>query len=616
MNEHSQERLPKAFHHALSLYQQKNMQAARQQCEYILSINPDHPDALHLLGVIISHIGPLDQAIDYIQQAIKIHDESTYHDSLAIFLARSGALEQAIVHYKKALIKQPDNPGIYNNMGMALLAHKKFDQSVAAFNKALTLKPGYHEARVHLSMAYEKQNKIDDAILCCQDVISMSANSLVLAMAYNQLGNIYMKIAQLGDAIFAYTRAVHYNPGNGQISSNFLMALNYDSSIIPIQIFQVHCELGKNFARSPTLSKNHIKSNQPIRVGYLSPDFRMHPVTFFIEPVLKYHQSVSVYCYADVQQPDSVTTRLASYDNTWRHISGYCDDAVVQLIQADQIDILVDLAGHTAKNRLPVFAQKPAPLQMSYLGYPNTTGLQAMDFRLTDAFADPVHADQFYTEKLIRIDPCFCCYNPPEIDIKPSNLPAQTNKFLSFGVFHNLIKVPQKIWQLWASILQRIPESRMIIQSVSLSEKKCKNQLQKYFQDNGVAPERVTYFSYQSFENYLKNHNQVDILLDTHPWSGHTVACHSLWMSTPVLSIAGNRYAGRMVSSILNTIGMDQWICQSHAEYLEKAIYWSKQPDQLSRLCEKIRPSMLQSPFCDAPRFTHQLEMIYEKIMQ
>ncbi|KPA15716.1 O-linked N-acetylglucosamine transferase, SPINDLY family [Candidatus Magnetomorum sp. HK-1] len=616
----TQDRMPQEIKKAIFFYEKKQYVQSKKHCEFILSRNPRHPDALHLLGLIAGQRGQLDQAINLIQKAIDIFDrESSYHSNLAIFLARSGALDLSIEAYQKALTLCPDDPGILNNFGMALYYQKKFEQSRDCFHHVLTLKPNYYEARIHLAMVYESMNRIDDSINCCQYVIAKSKMKSHLSMAFNQLGNAYLKKAMLSSAIKAYKSALENDNGHQQIWSNYLLVLNYDPAQSVDKIFDTHKDWGNLMAKK--LPKNSFHSNmpdekRPIRIGYVSADFRTHPVSFFIEPVLKHHneQKYEVYCYADVQKPDIITNRLSKYQNIWKNISGYSNAAVSELIKSDGIDILIDLSGHTAKNRLSVFAEKPAPIQVSYLGYANTTGLKLMDYRLTDIYTDPKGSEKYYTEELVKIDPCFCCYQPPDQSIDVSDLPALKNGFITFGAFHNLIKVSEQTLLLWVNLLKSIPNSRLILQSITLSDAASVNSFRQWFESKGIKPHRIEFLGYQSFENYLIKHHDIDILLDTQPWSGHTVSCHGLWMGVPIMTLEGNRHAGRMVGSILTALGLEDWISKTHIEYIQKMIFWSKEQERLAMLRQYIRSRMIQSSICNGLRFTQKLELVYQQM--
>ena len=615
-----QDRMPQEMQKAIYFYENKNKYQSKKQCELILSKNPNHPDALHLLGLITGESGQLDKALSFIQKAINIYDrDSSYHSNLAVFLARSGALDLAIQAYQKALELSPDNPGILNNLGMAFYYKKEFQKSLECFQYVLTLKPDYIEARIHLSMVYEALNYIDDAIDCCNYVIDHSKVSSQLSMAFNQLGNSYLKKAMLSKAIVAYKKALENDYGHQQIWSNYLLVLNYDPKQNIEKIFNEHKKWGKyieTIVSKKTFHLNMPDKTRPIRIGYISPDFKMHPVSFFIESVLMYHdeKKFDVYCYSDVQKTDNITQRFSNYKNNWQKISGYANKAVIKIIESDGIDILVDLSGHTAKNRLGIFAEKPAPIQISYLGYANTTGLNSMDYRLTDYYTDPKGTEQFYTEKLVRIDPCFCCYKPPEIPIYESELPYLKNGYITFGAFHNLAKVAEHTLLLWVKLMHTIPNSHLILQSVTLSDTKSIIKYSKWFLSKGIKSHRIKFFGYQSFEDYLKRHHDVDILLDTFPWSGHTVSCHGLWMGVPIMTMEGDRHAGRMVGSILKTIGLGEWIAKTKYDYIQKLIYWSKEKKLLAQLRQQIRPKMVNSNLCNGLLFTQNLEIIYQKM--
>jgi predicted O-linked N-acetylglucosamine transferase (SPINDLY family) len=615
---HAQGRMPDEMKKAIALFKKEQYDSAQEQCAYILSNIPDHPDALHLLGLIEEKIGSINQAIQLIQQAIQIYDsDSGYHSNLAVFLARVGAFDQAISHYQKAQKLKPNDPGILNNLGMALYYQKDLKQSLNCFIQALAIKPDYHEANIHLSMVYEALHQLNSAIVCCQAVVSQSDDSGQLAMAYNQLGNVYLKSSQTDAAINAYKKALNMRADYQQIWSNYLLALNYDPNQTTETIFNEHKRWGMHVSQkisSQSFHANMPDIYRPIRVGYLSPDFRMHPVSFFIEPLLKYHQKIDVYCYADTQKPDQVTHRLSKYKNIWKNISGYCNTAVRDQIHADGIDILVDLAGHTAKTRLDIFAEKPAPIQISYLGYANTSGLQTMDYFLTDACLDPLESNPFYTEKLIYINPCFCCYQPPNLSVEISELPALTNDYITFGAFHKLSKVSEDVLSLWSDILKAIPTSRLIIQSITLSDASIIDRYKHFFITKGISSDRIQYFGSQPFEQYLQKHHEIDMLLDTQPWSGHTVACHGLWMGVPIITIDGRRHAGRMVASVLKTLDLTEWIADTPKNYIEKAIYWSNALPQLAKLRSELRTRMLQSFLCDGSTFTQKVEQIYIRV--
>jgi predicted O-linked N-acetylglucosamine transferase (SPINDLY family) len=615
-----QQRMPHDMQQAISSYTNGQMIEARKKCEFILNQNPNHPDALHLLGIIIGQTGQLSQAITLIQKAIDIHDkDSAYYSNLAIFLARKGECSKALEQYQKSLSLNAEDPGTFNNMAMALYAQKNFEQSILYFKKALELKPDYDEARIHLSMAFEASNQIGHAIQCCEYVIEQSTNKHLLAKAYNQLGNLWLKKASSTDAIESYKKALSNDNHHHQIWSNYLLTLNYNSEMTASQIYHAHQDWGQQIEKEfvPLSFHSNIPDvNRPIRVAYMSPDFRMHPVAFFIEPLLKYHDGriIEVYCYEDVQKPDQMTKKLKQHQHKWIKICGHSNEFVSSLIQSDGIDILIDLSGHTAKNRLPVFARKPAPIQLSYLGYINTTGLKTMDYRLTDTYADSVHSKHLYSEKLVYLEPCFCCYQPPDISLNISDLPALSKKYITFGAFHNLAKVSPNTLELWAELLHAISKSKLVLQSISLSDHETNKRFRQYFQSKGIESYRIEFLGYQSFNEYLKKHHDIDIFLDTQPWSGHTVCCHALWMGIPVITMEGHRYAERMVGSILKTLNLNDWIAKTKAEYLQKAIFWSQNKEQLSIIRNSLRSQFLKSSVCDGLTFTRQIEMIYRQL--
>jgi len=332
---------------------------------------------------------------------------------------------------------------------------------------------------------------------------------------------------------------------------------------------------------------------------------------------------VEVFCYADVARPDQVTERLRKLVPHWHDIHKVPDAQAAELVRGHGIDLLIDLAGHTAHNRLLLFAHKPAPVQVTWLGYSNTTGMTAMDYRLTDGFADPPPilpsvpsafspaADALHTETLVRLPDIFACYRPPE-DAPPINpLPALVKRHITFGSFHTLAKLNDPLFELWARILSQVPNSRLLMVAAGLNEPTCRERLAAFFGARGIAPDRLDFRGNQPLAKYLAAHHEVDLTLDSYPFTGHTIACHALWMGVPVVTLAGESHRSRMVASVLHAAGLSELIAGTPEEYVDIAIQLTKDLPRLANLREGLRYRLRITSLLDAARFARNMEDAY-----
>ena len=363
--------------------------------------------------------------------------------------------------------------------------------------------------------------------------------------------------------------------------------------------------------------RNDADPGRRIKVGYVSADFRDHAVAYFIEPVLAHHahDKFEIFCYYNHIRTDAVTKRLQGYVDHWRTIAGLSDDEADRLIREDQIDILVDLAGHTALNRLPVFARKSAPVQVTWLGYLNTTGLASMDYRITDVWASPPgESDRYNTETLLRMPDSQWCYHPPPKAPRVNDLPALESGQITFGSFHTLAKITPLITRLWSDVLNAIPASRLLMVARGLEQQQTKEEVQSRFARHGIEAGRIDFLGSQSFENYLRLHQQIDINLDTSPYTGGTTTCHSLWMGVPVITLAGKTATSRGGASLLNALGLSDLVAQTEEEYINIARKLSADRTGLRSMKLDLRSMMARSPLTNGEQFTQYLERIYREI--
>jgi predicted O-linked N-acetylglucosamine transferase (SPINDLY family) len=378
---------------------------------------------------------------------------------------------------------------------------------------------------------------------------------------------------------------------------------------------QVHAEPLRPFILPHT---NERSPSRRLRIGYVSPDFRAHSVAYFLEGLLEHHDhsQVEVFCYAEVANPDAVTARMEQLAGHWRRITGMPDAEVAELIRHDGIDILVDLAGHTANRRLLVFARKPAPVQVTWLGYPNTTGLDTIDYRLTDHFADPPGStEHLHSEQLIRLPQSAWCYRPLENPPPVSAPPVHDTGHITFGCFNAMPKINRPLLELWSGILLAVPGSRLLLKNASLGETSMQHQLWKQLQEMGIGPERVEMVGcVPDLSGHLGMYGRVDIALDTFPYHGTTTTCEALWMGVPVVTLAGKTHVSRVGASLLSNLGHQEWIASIPEEYVKIAVELAKDLPRLTALRSTLRERMQASPLMDAAGFARDIEAAYRKI--
>jgi len=533
-------------------HQQGQLAQAQALYRQALSIEPTNPDALHLLGVIALQTGNPAQTIDLVSKAIAI---------------------------------DPRQPEFHSNLALAYNGVGELDKAAEHFRKALALKPAFAEVQ-------------------------------------NNLANLYKSLGQIPQALECYQKAIALKPDYVAAQSNRLLALNYIDSD-PQWVAGEHRRWAEAIESSLASSRSrpHINDRNPnrrLRIGYVSPDFNEHAVSFFFEPLLANHDRAQfdIFCYSDVDRPDAITQRLRTYPATWREILHVPDEKVAELIRQDQNDILVDLTGHTQGNRLLAFARKPAPIQITYLGYPNTTGLSSMDYRLTDSFADPADkTDSLHTEKLLRLPQSAWCYRPYQPSPAVGPLPALTNGHITFGSFNNFAKITPHVLDTWALLLSRVPNSHLLIKARGLQVPSLQQRILSHFARQQITEDRIhLHPGHTSYVAHLETYHQVDIALDTFPYTGATTTFEALHMGVPVVTPVGAVHASRVGVSILTNLGLPDLIASSLDDYLRLAIALASDVNQLQNLRASLRPMLAKSPLCDEPRFTRDVEAIYRQV--
>jgi predicted O-linked N-acetylglucosamine transferase (SPINDLY family) len=403
------------------------------------------------------------------------------------------------------------------------------------------------------------------------------------------------------------------------VSSAELFNANYDPAASAEALFAMHVRWGQDHEEPHRFTHENVPDpSRILRVGYVSPDFRENAVMVFMAPVLAHHDpaEVRVFLYGSVRRPDATTARIRTSSPAFRDISRLSDGAAAERIHADEIDVLVDLAGHLGEGRLPIFAQRPAPVQVTYMGYPNTTGLRAIDYRLTDAVADPPGEPSYHVEELFRLPRGFSCYAPPVEAPSVSPSPALARGWVTFGSKHKIEKLNPSVVSLWARVLHEVPRSRILLYRHRL-DGEIREQVVQRFAAHGIAADRIDLRNRMpDGRHHLAVYEEIDVSLDAFPWTGPTTACDALWMGAPVVTWSGARHAERMVASILASAGLGECVARSPDEYVAIAARLAADVDALAELRRGLRARVAASPLCDGPSFTRDLEAAYRAMWQ
>jgi len=605
---------------AVRYHQAGQFQQAESLYNQILQEDPGHADALHLLGVIARQRGEYDLAVELITKAIaKNSSVFIYHNNLGNAFKDLGRLDDAVECYEKALRLRPNFPEAYNNLGNAFKDLGELDSAVECYEEALHLKPDYAAAHLNLGFVLRTCGKLDAAIDRYSKALRLKPD---FAEAFNNLGNALKDQGRLVEARECFKKALQLKPEFAHVHSNLLLSLNYSHTIDPGQLFSHHKQWhAQHAAPLATTILPHLNSrlqDRRLKIGYVSPDFRMHSVAYFIESVLTLHARTAfeIFCYSDLVRSDSATHRLKNLEAHWRDIFGMSDEQAATLIRDDQIDILMDLAGHTSGNRMLLFARKPAPIQITYIGYPSSTGLSTIDYRITDSWADPPgQTEQFYTEELVRLPQSFLCYKPPEYASEIRKQSVLEADDITFGSFNHRAKITPIVVKLWSEILTSLPNTKLVLKYRSLSDNGTQNLLLEMFLKNGVFPERIKFVGHiPSPIGHLELYNSIDIGLDTFPYNGTTTTCEAMWMGTPVIVLSGQNHISRVGVSLLSNIGLTELIAESTEDYLEKAIKLAGDLKRLHKLQAGLRDMMSRSSLTDDHQFIHVLEDVYRKM--
>jgi len=468
------------------------------------------------------------------------------------------------------------------------------------------------EGQIRQAETLAEAGRLNDALERYQTCVQAYPDAVD---AYLGMGNVLVDLWSIENAIAAYEKALEIAPFSSAIFSTVLFHSHYLAPVDRERIFERHRRFGEMIRQTrPPRNAGFALTPDPrrrIRIGYMSPNFSRHSVGYFVEPVIRHHdrKHFEIFCYYTHHLSDETTARIHRLADGWRDIADARDDTVETMIRNDGIDILVDLAGHSKGNRLEIFARKPAPIQMTWLGYPNTTGLETIDFRITDAVTDPAPgAERLHSERLLRIGGIFLCYRPPE-DSPPVDPHVSPPSKVTFSSFNSIAKLNEEMVKVWAKILAAVPGSRLVIKSASLDYPDTVDRVLDCFVRNGVAPGRVELRAWiMQREQHLKLYDSIDIALDTFPYNGTTTTCEALWMGVPVVSLPGDIHMSRVGAAILRCAGLHELVAQNAEDYAAIAIALARDQTRRRLLRMNLRNKLLSSPLLDHRGFTTKLE--------
>jgi predicted O-linked N-acetylglucosamine transferase (SPINDLY family) len=578
-----------------------------------LQLQPNAAEAHGAVGGTLWKLGRSQEAVPHLRQALLLRpDLPDVHNHLGNALLMLDQPDEALVHYREAIRLKPDFADPWNNAGALLLDHGKPAEAVVHFREALRRKPDLAEAYNNLANAFKEQADLNEAESNYREALRLRPSYV------DALYNLALTLEQQGrveEAVACHRQVIALQPDNARYHSGLLLPLMYLAEMPSQAIFQEHCRWAERHAAPLTsAARPHPSDPSPdrlLKVGYVSPDLREHPVAHFVEPILAHldRSRFHVTCYASVARPDATTSRLCGLADAWRDIAALSDATVAEQIRADGIDILVDLAGHTTGRRLLVFARKPAPVQVTHFGYPNTTGLAAMDYRVTDPHADPPgRTEPLHTEELVRLPEVAWCYQP-SASPDPGPLPALAAGHVTFGALNKLAKLTPQAISLWGRLLGGVPGSRLML--LAGAGDRTDQRLRDQFRQCGIDGDRLQLVGRLPRDQYLKLYQQIDIVLDSFPYNGGVTTCDALWMGVPVITRAGNSYVSRQGVSLLTNLDLRDWIAATLEDYAALAVRWANDLEGLSRLRSGLRERMRRAPVCDGEGFTRRLEEAY-----
>ena len=638
---------------AIRLNREGKLADCEKLCRDALDRNDRDEAALHMLGTLAQRRRRFCEAAELIGQAVRLcPDNPRYRVDLAAALGSVGRPADAIPHLAAALKLKGDIPELHNNLGVTLEKLDRFDEAIAAYRNAIGLRRDYAEAHHNIGNVLRKAGRMSQALPYYREAVRLRPDYL---KAVNGLAGVLCETAQLDEAFACFTKAMALAPSVAGVRSAFLYTIHYSPQFDAEALWREHRQWGRSFCdplrEQIRAHENDRDPDRRLRVGYVSPDLREHTVTKFITAAIEHHDRASfeLFCYSDVEKPDAITQKLKGLVEHWHETRAMKNMGLEQLIRQDQIDILVDLRGHAADNRMTLFARKPAPIQVTMVGYFDTTGLSTMDYRITDEQQDPPGmTEQLHTEQLVRLPHSCWCYTADDDAPEVKEPPALKNGYLTFGSLNKIVKVSEPCAKLWARVMGAVARSRLVLsvaESASDSpaqaptlpspgvpgEGELKAAVPQESQPRAAVPHNCSVHDRLSRlglpvdriellgktatrRQYLERFNQIDIALDTFPFNGITTTCDGLWQGVPCVSRAGGTSVSRAGRSILAAANLPELATDAPDAFVRAAVELATNFDRLRELRLSMRQRLLASPLMDHEGFARDLESAYRQM--
>ncbi|MBN3724391.1 tetratricopeptide repeat protein [Burkholderia sp. Ac-20379] len=627
--------------------QQGDPDAAQAAYRRALALNPADADALTNLGALLLAAGRAGDALGWLATAVQAaphsvgaltnlgvaqHQHGDFAASAASLtraleldpaapeasynlgnaLHALGRRQDALACYLRAIELTPAHADAYNNLGIVCRELGHAQEAAQAFDAAIAVRPRFTAALNNLAAVLRTLGAMDEAEARLRDALAAEPRH---AVTLNNLGNVLKDQGRLDEGIACYRRALEADPGNVVAHSNLAYALCFqaaspDSPLEEARRWSARHEVPLRAERQP--HANDATPSRRLRIGYVSSDFRHHCQALFMRPLLSHHDRTrfEIVCYSSVVRPDAMTQQLAAHADLWRDVSLLGDAALAQRIRDDRIDLLIDLGMHMADGRPLLFARKPAPVQIAWLAYPGTTGIEAIDYRLTDPWLDPAGSDAAYTERSLRLPDTFWCYDPLDGTPDVSALPALTHGHLTFGCLNNPCKLSDATLRLWGGVMRELDTARLILLA---PEGSARTHLLARLERHGIAPGRVTFAPYQPRNRYLETYHHIDIGLDTIPYNGHTTSLDAYWMGVPVVTRVADTVVGRAGLSQSENLGLREIAADSDARFVEIAVALARDLPRLAQWRAGLRARLAASPLMDGARFAARIEAAYRE---
>jgi protein O-GlcNAc transferase len=585
------------------------------------AVAPKHFDVLHLSGLVALQQSRPADAVEFLTRAHALDRKSTVCElRLGVALIAAGRPAAAEAHLRHVVAAQPDHVEAWDKLAYVLKTQDRLAEAVACHARVAALKPDDANGWCNYGLTLSLCGHSDQALQCHDRALAADPG---LADARFGRAQALQQLDRLAEAVEEYGRVLAARPQYHEARSYRLLALHSLEEVSRENLWQEHQEYGRRVGGAPARAWTQAPDpGRRLRLAILSPDLRMHSCAYFLLPLLEHldRSAFELCLYHDHFREDAVTARLRSLAAVWRNFVGQPESAVEPIIRADAPDILIDLAGHTGMtSRLPLLARRLAPVQVTYLGYPNTTGVPAMDYRFTDAVADPGdEADRLAAEKLVRFAPTAWTYQPPPDAPEAAGLPYATRGHVTFGCFNSPSKITDGMLARWKDLLEAVPGSRLRLKGQGLGEAGPRARYAERFSRVGLPADRVDLIERTpDTRSHLAHYREVDIALDTFPYHGTTTTCEALWMGVPVVSLAGDRHASRVGVSLLTAIGRPQWVASTPEDYLRIARDLAGNPAALTEEARTLRDRVRQSPLGDhagqARRFAEALRQCWSE---